>query len=691
MGYQRLFQRLLSAEVFLAALFLFFISDIFGNKFHFFYDSTLRSIVFPVGVCAAMFFLRGKKITSTWGKILTWPGVLFLQGCLVIIFLRFASNRIIFSDDHPSFLYRLFLLKDNFPRIPFYNTDWNGGYETAEFFLTGVLNIFILVSPFLYLLGENAPIEIAKYYTLIIPYLYMLLLPWSMYIAARLLQISKNGALISLLLSLGPSYMYFKYLLSYGTLGFVLSAAILPLCLALAIRIAVLPEPRWSQIFGLLLASFCCLSWLPSAFGLMPITFFALFHWRETFSLRRRKMIFVFAFLFLVINVPWLFSLLKQTLLISFVSGNALPGGEVVSSRSNFGEILGAASSGLLSALLEINPLLLFFVIPGIRLLPQGRKILLVTIVWLLVISFVGDFYKPQLELQRMILHATFLMILPAARSIEVLNYKLLNFAFEKNNLFKRTISFFSLVFLLGILFSSPLKVCSAYLGRSAARYLFARPVVAQLSEAIKKHGGEGRVFFLGFILHELNSNERSSSDGGHVAALASFSGKPLYASEFYHSRWSSNDPIPEIFRDRESEGVEEFLDLMNATAVVTFTSIWERYCNAHAERYEKVFMGERFSLFKRKGSEQGYFQKGFGSLRYVPRGVEVIPGSEEMVIKFRFHPKLRVTPAGAAEIEPYPVFTEEQGGGVKREVSFVSLRVSPEILNNGTSITIHF
>jgi len=87
---------------------------------------------------------------------LTQPITLLIatQALIAGVFISYADGRLLFSDDHPSFLYRLQLLMDEFPSIPFYNTEWNAGYSAREFFPSGVLNVFFLSAPILYFFGD---------------------------------------------------------------------------------------------------------------------------------------------------------------------------------------------------------------------------------------------------------------------------------------------------------------------------------------------------------------------------------------------------------------------------------------------------------------------------------------------------------------------------------------------------------
>ena len=65
----------------------------------------------------------------------------------IIVYMLFAlktHGQPLFTDDHGSVIYRLALLKENFPAIPTYDTEWNAGTDWRDFFATGILNVFFI-------------------------------------------------------------------------------------------------------------------------------------------------------------------------------------------------------------------------------------------------------------------------------------------------------------------------------------------------------------------------------------------------------------------------------------------------------------------------------------------------------------------------------------------------------------------
>jgi len=174
---------------FLVGFVLLLFSDVVSRRFGFYPDATVRSDLLMVGVLCLLgsFGLARKSGHRERLPLVSWPVLLLLQLGLVVLFLLYCNGRLLFSDDHPSFLYRLQLLRDHFPFIPFYNADWNAGYSAREFFPSGVLNVFFLSLPFVYGFLGAVTFESLHVYSYLIPYLFILLVPWSVYLAARLL------------------------------------------------------------------------------------------------------------------------------------------------------------------------------------------------------------------------------------------------------------------------------------------------------------------------------------------------------------------------------------------------------------------------------------------------------------------------------------------------------------------------
>ncbi|MCC6221009.1 MAG: hypothetical protein IT291_07200 [Deltaproteobacteria bacterium] len=683
------------------------ISDLLRRNYAFYLGPGVRAELVFCGLIIYICALGGFGKRLWVERLFSWPTLLFSQILICILFLQHADNRLLFSDDHPSFLYRLQLLKTHFPKIPFYNTDWDLGYIAREFFPTGMLNVFFLSFLPIYF-SELISMNGAVTYTYLIPYLFVFLVPWSVFVASRQVGMDKQASVLASLLALGPSLSYFEWLLKYGTLGFTLSIGLSPLAVALSIRLALAENiTKWLHVVLLLIVSTLCVLWSASSFIFVPVFVYAFFRFRETFSPARKKYILVFAVFFALLNLPWIAIFIRESQVFSFVSADTVHGipdvyraTKTQDASNSFMQTLdvffSSAATNLRKLLLKINPIILLFFVLGFRALPEKvtQRAMAFTVLWLVVLATVGDFLKPQLELRRMIVPASFFMaILAGAGLVDFLRKLLVFDGLSKSGAFvKRIFAPMGAVLLVGAIAMSPLTVGAVYLNRSMERFVFAPKEVAELSDAIARYGGEGRTFISGFILHELGATDLVSQNGGHVAPLPMLSGKPMYATDFYHASWTTVDPIPSTYRKRGAEGIEEFLDLINATAVVTFRREWVDYCKSQS-RYEQVAQTGRFRLFTREPSEgtKGYFLRGDGAVSSHERGFLVVPHSEEMVLKFRYYPRLIVDNPEIAEIFSVPVFDEDLAGGRTAPVSFVGLRVSSEAVSKKSPIIISY
>ena len=123
--------------IFFSGFLLFLWSDAITRRFGFFLGTSMRMEVLYLGLAISIFCLCTTSIANSdflSSRLFSLPVLFFFQALLTLLFIRYADGRMLFSDDHPCFLYRLQLLLEQFPNIPFYDIRWNGGYSAREFF-----------------------------------------------------------------------------------------------------------------------------------------------------------------------------------------------------------------------------------------------------------------------------------------------------------------------------------------------------------------------------------------------------------------------------------------------------------------------------------------------------------------------------------------------------------------------------
>ncbi len=617
-------------------------------------------------------------------------------------FLTFADGRLIFSDDHSSFLYRLAVLREHFPTLGLYNAEWNAGYPMTEFPAVGIVGIYFLVWPILALLGDFSSVDGSYAYTLIIPYLYIFIVPWSVFAAARVLSVDRQASAFAGILAFGPTLLFFEWMLKFGTIGFAFSAGLFPLLFALCYRLAVSEEiPNRFHICAGALIAFLALTWPMTAIALVPLVIQSLCAPKTLLSPSRLRSIGLFIVLFLALFGPLLYNLASSSRALSIVStsGTSSSGILQTDSHSSADELgprkneqgLRDIVKTLIKPFLRFNPLLLAFLLPGLMHGRQQRLryALVSTILFLVLLGVYGDNFKAQLEFKRLFVHLGFLITIPCSVGIlESLRLLLARSSREQSR--PRSLLGLTLVALtLGAIILSPVPIAKAYLNRGDDNFIFASPAVSELASAIRQCKGEGRVIIPHFVLHELGATQVGSHDGGHVAPLALFTQKALYAFHFYHVLWQGLDAIPESYRDRGWEGVEEFIELINATCVVTFDPVWRRHFG-RVSRYEVIYKTRQFRVFQRTGDEPGYFLKGSGKIKIKNQELFVTPAASDVVLKFRYHNRLRIDPQ-LGELYSVPAFHEDTARGVTQEVNFLGIRVTDKALQQGREIRIGF
>ena len=697
-------------HVLVGAIVAYFATDVLARPFTFLSSGTRGSDLLWITLCV----IALRPIIGDWfHRTSIALGTLMIVGlALGGAFLSYLHGHVLWSDDHPSFLYRLALLQDQFPELPFYNTDWNAGYWAKEFYAVGVLNVYFLTLPLraLGILGRLGDIDQAQSYNIIVPYLFLGVAPFSTFLAARLARRSNVVALIAALLALGPSSGFFEWVLKFGTLGFAVSTILFPLTFVLLWRLFFEERrPSTSTCLAVILTVSLSLFWSLSAVVWVPFGVFVVLSLPRVFGANRRAPVLYALLALMVINAPWVSTFVRESRVFEFVSTNRLPGSHAEAvpqtqsaeddkrSETNLTdsdpkpEPLRAPvtekgiEKKLREPLSKFHPLLLVFFAPGILAFRRERRLILLmsaTVVWLFFLASWGELFKPQLELKRMALMAAFLLTLPAAEGVRS-TMRLLEISAERaKNQGIRWISTASIGILIATVIIGVVSVGSFYTNRNPSRFAITPAYFKSFVSTMNEKAGAGRVFFLGFILHEFGSTSPENQDGGHIAPLALWIQRELYAFDFTHAKWSSVDPIPLSYRKRGREGIEEFLDLVNVTTVVTFRREWVRYCLADS-RYKEIFASGKLHVYQRETTTSA-FLRGEGSAKRIARDrIEVHLKTPSAVIKYRSIPELKLlsrTPGVTLSSEE--VFTEQLGSNKENQVRFIRIDVAQDVID---------
>lgn len=664
----------ISPNVCAVGLVVYYFSDAFSRPYSLFLESAIRGEIILCGLVAYL-LLRKTKLS------LGLPLLLISILTMATAFLERSGGAPLHSDDHSVFFFRLSLLATEFPNIPFYAPMWNGGFDARDFFATGAFGVYLLFAPLIHLMGTETA------YNIIVLIILFIIAPLATYSAARLQNLKGATPAVSAILALVVSLLWFRWGLKYGTLGFCLAASLLPLNLSLGSLLVDPQRPKPNRLYILSFFSISLmLSWVLIGVAFIPLTLIALTKLR---SLAQDRKLLLLVFALIVFNGPWIGLLWKVSKVSSFLAAessahnthqqienenpnsapsNLTPGlnspdraSDQIQNETEGTNTLTTPQPATTSSksrrfrhrsghldlkrslrsfddfVVSLNPLIYFLALPGLLLLNREYRLTIaVTILWLAGLGTLGVPIKPQLELDRMLLVAALLATVPAGLGLsEVLA------AHRQPALLPRIIALFA----GGFLMTSPFIGAAATLNRSLEQYTFRSPLLQELAGAITKFGGDGRTVFAGFYLHEL--------DQGHLAPLALYTNKPLVASSFVHNVWWYTSVFPDEYAARGEAGIEEFLDLYNATAIIAREPLWRKYFSSNKERYQEVWYGHPFHLYTRKVVAPTYFVSGNGAvLGQTTSAISLRIDSNEAVIKFRYFPFL--TSEGGCRLSPY-------------------------------------
>jgi hypothetical protein len=610
-----------------------FFSDWLCRRWGLFQGPTIRGELL-VGCCAAYYLLR-----HGWQRFfLYWP--LAAAALLLWSFWLASKGALLFSDDHAMFMFRLKLLKENFPSIPFWSPLWNAGIDARDFFATGSLNAFILASPLIYLF----PVE--SVYNLIIALVLWVVLPGSVFLAARILGASRLAAAVSVTLSLCSGLFWYRWALKYGTVGFIVSSSLFPLCVALALRYLYDAKPTRTICGSLVVVTTLMLLWSPSGLAIVPLAICALPRLVAIGTSRRRLITLI---TIAAINLPWMAMMWKVSNVGRFLDAEkkqVVAQHDVASLQTNGIPSTNQSSSGPVfrhrSGSLDskkslnqwhnnasaLNPLLVVFALPALWYLRGTTRVAVSMLtVWLLLLGTVGVALKPQLELDRMIVIASVLLTLPLGGFLVEFLSKA-----QRGGWWRVSASIACSFLLIG-----PFSAASVVLGRSDDKFKFAGPEVAKLSETIKAHAGTGRAFFSGCVLHELS--------GGHLSPLPFWAQTPMIASSYAHNIWRYEQPIPPTYLQRGEAGIREYLDLMNASLVLAHEPAWIEYFKARPNDYIKIDEQGEFWVFKRVNFSPSYTVTGeLSDFSYTTNSISFVPRSDSLTLKFKYLPLITTT-----------------------------------------------
>lgn len=631
----------ITAEGLVISLLTICLSDWICKDYSLLYGPSIRGEAILLSL-ASMWFLYTGKIQNFLKLFLGISIIL-----LIYFFFDVAKGNFIFTDDHSVVVYRLTLLKENFPFIPFYNPIWNAGLDARDFFATGILNLFSIWSWLIYFF------DVRDVYNIIVSITIFAFAPLLIWLACKIDELDDVTAMLASLLSLATHLFWYRWALKYGSMGFVTSTIFIPLNIILIKRIIFNQTlPKWGYILATISITLM-LFWSVTGIIILPLILIGAFNIK---SLWKRPEVRKLIFSLCILNLPWIILFLSVSKVATFIDLQKKSAKPIVEqtqeekpqelSRASLkGKVKKITIDSLLFHIrdmaIPLNPVLLTLGILGIFTIKSKhtKYIFLIMLGWLLLLGFIISPLKPQFELDRMLIVLALLLTIPAANVVTELIHK------SKNNKGYTALTLLPLSFI----FAGTFSVANIIYDRTPEKIKFANSVYYDLGASIKKNALGGRAVFIGFVLHELNQ--------GHLAPLMQETNTPMVASTLYHNLWRYTEVIPYSFLSKGSAGYERYLDMMNSSLVIAHEKKWRDYLISNPDKYEFIEKIDIFNIFRRKNFTPNYFMSGSGEVLYQDsHSINLKLHTKDVTIKFNYFPFLK---ASSCQISPMEISPE--------------------------------
>lgn len=523
-------------------------------------------------------------------------GAVIASMSAVIALFKATGGSALYRDDHPSFLFRMWMFARSAPVPAAWVPFWEAGHVDTSAAVTGG---WFLGVPLWLTGGRLLPHTI---YTPLVATAVIVVPPAAAAIGARLTGLGTTACAAAALLALSVSRSWFVWTLRFGTVPAGISAAMVPLAAGVAAGVLSHPKPSprhaaaWAAaLIGLFHWPLATIMSLPLALGLLI---------SPSFRMPRRLIVFATgtAAAALILS-PVVFAIFAHAGVGEFV-------GPPQPDRLNWAAIARGVRR-LPDLVMQSHPLLIALGLAGAPLWPDrmSRRMLWTTLAGLLLLSLWGDLASKELQLTRAQIPLLLLATLPAAHLLE----RMLTSP-------ERRISLAGAA-ALGLLALGAHDAVRQYANRTNTPYAIMGEEPRALTEWIRTNVPRGaRVMFAGQTVHAYG--------GGHVAYLPVLSGRSMLACDFYHfspARREYEYP-PRRFRGND-EAVFEFLDLYNIAAVITYHDHWLKFLRKHPDRFEEAARfgrdGRRVAFLVRR-PPPGLFFENSGQVEELVNGLNV-------------------------------------------------------------------
>lgn len=622
----------------------FFIHWAFRSGASSFRHSWLFRFALAVPFAAIPFLLCRKP--RKWPAML--PAVLLAVAEAAAAWALFAHTRWAapYSDDHPSFLFRIAEFWGSFPWLENYVPQWNAGVVNSVLTSSGVPGYALFTAPLQFIFGKPH-----LYHAAGMAIFHAFFAPWLTVWGFRACGKDWKTALLGGLLVLYSNRLFFSWALHFGTVGAAASWAMAPSAFLFAYAIAEKGRTDFRTIAGLAISgAFLCAwpqMWLfAAALALAVAT--SLGRWLEPGGWRRPLALLAAGAVVALLLAHPLLAVLKAKDLIGYTT-EKVPGAAGAALFPAAWEIFKKVFSKCL--MMQSNPLVAVFGLVGILTLRQGalRRWLLIVALACAAIFSAGNAHYPNMQLYRMAIPLALLLAVPAAVRIgEILDSKMAFAAPLKGAV--------ALLLLLGAA-----NTARIYNGQGFAPYEPLDPAISEMAEWIAGNvPDQSRVAFAGPAVHAYGH--------GHVAYLPVLTGREMMSCDYYGFPPGTYEPdFPPRSARKRKGGITAYFREHGVSHVVTCRRNYIELFEAHPGEYEQV---ARFPyhhttgdvdirIFAIKGGGKGLLRGTGGRVEATFNRIEVAfegEPPETAVLAYHWNDRLRADPP--AQIAPVPTAT---------------------------------
>ena len=545
--------------------------------------------------------------------------------------LRRTGGATLYSDDHPSFLFRLAEFWGSFPWLENYVPHWNAGVVNSVLVSSGTTGFAWAAAPLWWLADPHVV------YTWALLLVQIVAIPWLTFWALRTAGLSRSGALAGGLLSLAAGRLFFVWMLHFGTVGAGLSWAVLPAAFTFLYAVAILGRTGRGATLGLILSMFFMAQWPPTMLIGLPMILLALIGWRRWLPRAKSRLVLLGSGLLVAL-------LLGHNLVVAALGKDLLtftttPAGVPLTFKTLLRQFVNVLSP----CLVELHPLVAVFGIGGALLLPwkRLRRWTVVTLAFMALLFSAGPLLAPRMQLERSAIAAGALAVVPAAVWLRRI------WQCRTRRAVPLQAAAIALLVLGGV------NTARIYYSRGYAPYVALQPSIREFADWIRNNVPEdGRLLFAGDTVHFYGR--------GHIAYLPILTGREMMSCDYYGfpPGMVEMDYPPKASRSAPG-GMHGFMQLHGATHVVAFRPHYLEYLRSEPDLFHAVAnftseTGDTFHVFEvlQAGSRflegQGQIRAGFN--RWQVALTEPLP--EQVVIAYNWHERLTVE--APAEIFPY-------------------------------------